>query len=320
MNTFPIGKGLVSVKSITDEDLERFKAESPADFVRMHAAGIEGEYALIDRLQSNSFFYDQELFFNLIYLVFTVNSHMYIIASGDPKQNDAEVDEMNRLETSILSRDFTGFDMAGWVYDLFRPDEPYSARGPHPSGIGINRYRKTTDLTDEELRYLKSQVYWHIFNYLSPMLFFIDRIPLGDSGFDGNFAFRHLLTSFGTDVSLRVYLKKDTFNLTAAFHNYLNYEHWFPSFEAELVDFPVSLGRFSFFLSPRFLIGMQPADQGFRTGTPEFMGMAGCRFDFNISKHFQPYFDVTAKTDGWIAGNEFLEKNVSIQLGVSARF
>lgn len=320
MNTFPFGRELISVNSITDEDLIRFKAESPADFVRMHAAGMEGDLVLLDHLRHNSFFYKQQLEFYFLDLMVTLNSHMYVIASGDPRQVNSSVDEMNKKETTVLSRDFTGFDMAGWVYDLFRPDEPYDARGVHPSGIGINRYRKTTDLTDEELSFLHAQRYWFIFNYVSPMLFNVNRIALDDTGLYGNFAFRHFLTSFGTDTLLKVFLKKDIYNMAFVLHNYRNHEHWFPAIEAELVDFPLSLGSLNLYLSPRVLIGMQPENQGFKTGTPEFTGLAGCRVDFNISRHFLPYFDLTVKTDGWIAGNEFLEKNVSIKLGLSARF
>jgi len=87
-----------------------------------------------------------------------------------------------------------------------------------------------------------------------------------------------------------------------------------------LFDFPLSLGALNLYLSPRVLIGMQPENQRFKTGTPDFFGLAECRVDFNISKHFFPYFDLTVKTDGWVDGNEFLEKNVSIQIGLSARF
>jgi len=320
MNTFPFGRELISVNSITDEDLIRFKAESSADFVRMHAAGMEGDLVLLDHLRHNSFFYDQQLSFYYLDLMVTLNSHMYVIASGDPRQVDSSVDDMNKKETTVLSRDFTGFDMAGWVYDLFRPNEPYSARGVHPSGIGINRYRKTTDLTDEELSYFHAQRYWFIFNYISPMLFNVNRIAIGDTDFYGNFAFRHFLTSFGTDTLLKVFLKKDIYNVAFVFHNYRNYEHWFPAIEVELVDFPLSLGSLNLYLSPRALIGIQPENQRFKTGTPEFFGLAGCRVDFNISRHFLPYFDLTAKTDGWAAGNEFLEENVSVKVGLSARF
>jgi hypothetical protein len=319
MNTFPFGQAAVYVKSVKDEDLERFKTESPADFVRLSAAGIEGEYFLIDRLQRNTFFYNQGLRFYTLYWSITINSHAYIFVSGDSNEN-GNSDAQDIQETDMLSRDFTGMDMASWVYDLFRPDEPYSARGTHITGNGINRYRNTTDLTDEELNYLHAQRYWHILNYISPMLLNVNRIALGDTGTYGNFAFRHLLTSFGTDIALNVYLMKNKFNMIFILHNYSNYKNYFPSIEAALVDFPLSLGSLNLYLSPRILIGIQPENQKFKTGTPEFVGLAGCRVDLNISKNFLPYFDITAKTDGWVTGNEYLEENISIKVGISARF
>jgi hypothetical protein len=46
----------------------------------------------------------------------------------------------------------------------------------------------------------------------------------------------------------------------------------------------------------------------------------GARVDFAVSSHFLPYLEFTLKTDGWVAGNGFLEKNAGIKLGVSARF
>jgi hypothetical protein len=65
---------------------------------------------------------------------------------------------------------------------------------------------------------------------------------------------------------------------------------------------------------------MQPANQEFMTGDPEFLGLLGCRVDFAVSKHFFPYFDLSVKTGGWVAGNEYLEPNVSFKTGVSMRF
>jgi hypothetical protein len=100
----------------------------------------------------------------------------------------------------------------------------------------------------------------------------------------------------------------------------MNYEHYFPAIEAELVDFPLHIGKLGMYLSPRILIGMQPKNQEFMTATPEFFGFAGIRADFAVSKHFLPYLELNVKTDGWVAGNEFLEGNVSVKLGISARF
>jgi hypothetical protein len=320
MNLFPIGASIVSVSNIKDEDLIRLKEKSPADMVRLQAAGIEGQYLLINNLQRNNFFYEQRLLNYYQYWMVSVNSHFYIYMSASPSDVDEETAEMNKLETTIASRDFTGFDFTGWVYDLFRPDEPYEARGIHPSGTGINRYRTTKDLTDEELNYLRKQSYLHFVNYLSPMLYGLPGIPLGDSGLTGNFAMRHLLTSFGAAVSAQIFLKYQPFNIAFAYHSYLNNEHYFPAIEAELIDYPLNFSKFGMFLSPRIIVGLQPENQKFKTGSPEFLGLFGLRADFFISKHFLPYIDFTAKTDGWVAGNEYLDSNVSVKIGISARF
>ena len=319
MNTFPLGNEYVTVNSVTDEDLIRFKAESPADFVRAHEAGVESHYLIVDRLQRNAFFYNQELRFYVFNLFVTWNAHQYIFSATHSKYNGSDVDIRNMKETSISSRDYTGDDIAAWAYDLFRPNEPYDARGLHPTGEGIDRYRKASDLSKDEADYIRLQRYWHSLNYISPMLWGIDRIVIGDTGFYGNFAFRHLLTSFGTTASFNLFLKKDIFNMVFIFHNHMNYDNWFPAVEAELLGFPVSVGPLNLYISPRIIIGMQPKNQNFKTDSSEFLGLAGCRVDFNISRYFLPYIEVAAKTNGWVAGNEFLGKNISCRLGVSAR-
>jgi hypothetical protein len=320
MNHFPIGANLIYVSNVKDEDLIRLKKESPADMVRLHSAGIESDYALINNLQRNNFFYDQNLLHEILYVMLTVNSHYYIFASSSPNWVDKEIPKRNEIEKTVSERDFTGYDMTAWAYDLFRPDEPYEARGPHPSGVGINRYRTTQDLTNDELKYLKNRFYWHSINYLSPMLFGLRSVSLGNSELTGNFAMRHLLTSFGTDVSAQVFLKYKPFNMAFAYHSYLNYDHYFPAIEAELVDYPLYFGEFGIFLSPRIIMGLQPENQKFKTGNPEFLGLFGLRADFTVNKYFLPFIALTAKTDGWVAGNEYLDSNISVEIGVSARF
>jgi hypothetical protein len=320
MNRFPIGAELVSVDHVRDEDLIRFKRESPADFIRMHEAGIESQYLLTSRLQRNNFFYDQKYFNEAVYWMTIFNAHMYIVSSASPEDVDASTAQMNKVENDIASRDFTGFDMTAWVYDLFRPNEPYQARGPHPSGTGINRYRTTADLTADELRYLKVQGWWQVFNYLSPMMFGFRSLPFGDRDIKWNFSFRHILTSFGTDLSLELLASIEKFNFVAAYHNYQNYEHIFPAIEVELIDYPLEIGNLNAYISPRIMAGMQPKKQNFFTAKAELFGLIGSRVDFQLTPNWLPYLEVVAKTNGWVAGNEFLQANVSARLGVSARF
>jgi hypothetical protein len=320
MNLVPIGAELVSVNNISDEDLIRFKAESPADFIRMQEAGIEAQYLLASRLQRNSFFYNQNYFNEWLYWTTIANSHLYVITSASSRDVNPHVKQMNKVETDIASRDFTGFDMTAWVYDLFRPDEPYEARGDHPSGMGINRYRTTDDLTEDELNYLTKQGKWQAFNYISPMMFGFKSLPFGNTDIKWNFAFRHFLASFGTDLTLEIFVNIEKYNFAAAYHNYLNYEHVFPAIEVEMIDYPIKMKNINMYVSPKIMIGAQPKRQEFFTSEAEFFGLIGSRIDFQITKNWLPYIEVTAKTNGWIAGDAFLQKNVSAKLGVSARF
>ena len=319
MNTFPIGKSIISVNRLKDDDLERFKSVSPADFVRMSAAGIEGEYLLIDQLQRNNFFHKQELLNEMLYDLVTVNSIAYVIMSSSPKNADKMIDEMNAKEATVSSRDFTGFDMTSWTYDLFHPDEPYAARGIHPTGLGIDRYRKTTHLENHELKYLKQQGYWHCFNILSPMLLGFRSISL-KNGYSGNVAFRHFLTSFGTDLSLNIFLKKSNYNFVFVYHNYQNYRQVYPAIEVEMIDYPLFYKKLNVFLSSRIVTGVQPKNQEFKTHKANFLGLIGCKADFRIYKNYFSYLEVVAKTKGWIAGNVYLNDNISIKMGFSARF
>jgi hypothetical protein len=308
-----------SVTRITDEDLERFKAKSPTDFIRMHEAGFEAENLLIDNLQKNNFFYNKkrqffaELDFMPIYWIMSVQQHVYITAKGS-------LEEWSKRETAITERDINGSDPVSWVYDLFRPDEPYSARGSHPSGIGINRYRQYSDLSDQEQRYLKKVGYWHFANYISPMMFGFRSLPLGNTGIKWNYSFRHFLTPFGTDLSFKMLLNRNEYNFVATYHNYRNYGHTFPAIEGEMIDRPIQIGNFNMLLSPKIMIGTQPKEQNFFTSKAKFFGSIGTRADFQINRHLFPYLEITAKTDGWIAGNEFLENNAKLTVGLSARF
>ncbi len=317
MNTWPIWQNLVYVNSVTDEDLIRFKKESPYDFIRLPAAGIEGGYQMIDKLQRENFFYDQYLSHEVFYNILTINSVLYVESSASPGMDEI-VDKINNSEKEILDRDFTGFDFSAWVYDLFKPTQPYEDRGVHPSGNGIDRYIKTTDLTSEELSYLKKQGKLQWLNMISPMMFGLNSIKINND-LKFNFAIRNYLTSFGNEISLNVFLKIKEINGIFRYHHAKNYHSDFPAIEAELFEQPFTFMENDFLLSPRIIIGVQPKNQSFFTEKLEFLGYAGCRIDW-IQKQINPWVEMSVKTDGWIAGNEFLSSNISLRMGLSARF
>jgi hypothetical protein len=87
-----------------------------------------------------------------------------------------------------------------------------------------------------------------------------------------------------------------------------------------MIDYPIHIKNSVMYVSPRIIAGIQPKDQNFFTAEAKFLGAIGSRVDFQMRKHWFPYFEVMAKTDGWIAGNEYVEKNISARLGLSMRF
>jgi hypothetical protein len=316
MNNFPLGAELVNVSHVTDDDLIRFKLESPSDFIRSHVAGIEGEYLLIDKLQRNNFFYNQNLPHELIYLFSTLNSIAYVQTSSRPEVADKMTDTSNLKENTISIRDYTGLDFLAWTYDLFRPNEPYSERGIHPSGIGLNRYIKTTDITYEELSYLKKQGKLQWLNTISPMLFGFKSIRLTQNGLYGNFSVHHYLTSFGNDISLNIFLRNNSNNFAFAYHSYQNYRKSFPAVEAQLIDIEKSFFSHFISISPRLLVGLQPSNQEFKTGNSTFLGLVECKVELKSKSFIHPFIEFSAKSNGWVVGNEYLNRNISCRLGV----
>ena len=315
------------VTGFTDDELGDFKTTAPHDFIRMHSAGREALTLFGDRMMRKYFFHDTD---DLIwvtallssFLSYGMTSSMIIYNAGLPFFDiDAEIEAMQRRDRRQRRRYFAGFEEINWVYELFRPDEPYSARGLHPSGDGsVARYITISQLTEEERRFLTRQGWLGILNFASPMLFGRRSFSLGETGWEWNFALRHYLTSFGANVSASVFLRNRPLSMAVTLHNYMNHSNYFPAIEAELIDFPVNLGGQHFYLSPRILLGTQPRGQEFRTSRHEFLGLFGLRVDHRATGNLFPYIDFTAKTNGWVAGNEYLNANVSIRMGLSLRF
>jgi len=322
---------LSGVIGVTDSALIRFKDEAPYNFIRMNSAKIEAYNLFSNALISKYFYYNLNDLSWITALVSTVivNGNFSPVILYDIKNmtgvvfNDVEqdIEDMYKKDKTQETRPLIGLAVLNWGYELFHPNEPYAARGLHPSGdSSVARYIRFNQFSDDEMKYLIKHSYLNLLNFVSPLLYGFRGFPLGNSGLEGNFALRHYLTSFGTDITASVFLKKKPFNMAFTYHSYQNYENYFPAIEAELVDYPLAIGKLEMFLSPRILVGMQPKDQVFKTSDPEFLGLFGLRVDFKAHKNIFPYLDFTAKTKGWVAGNGYLNANVSVATGVSLRF
>ena len=318
---FDVGSEWIAVSHVADDDLARLKREHPAEWVRVNAAGMEGELLLVRDLERRQFFGQSRSWHLPLYWITKLGTWGYV-ASGNWAETDAEVDEANIEDgPNVERRDFTGHDFLGWVYDLHRPDEPYEARGLHPSGTGIDRYRKRSHLTDAEQSYLRQQGRLQLLNFVDPFLLGLDRgieLRAGARPLRLTFGLSHHLTSFGHVVNANVLARREGENVAFTIHSYSNKAGHFWGAEAELLDRAVNIGGRAWQLSPRLAVWMQPRGQRFDTVDSQVGGLAGLRLRTRLKDRFGAFVDVETKSTGWVAGSPYLDPNTSVRLGLAA--
>ena len=311
---FPIFSNVIMVYDVTDEDLIKFKGSNASDFVRLHEAGIEGEYSMVKNLQKLNFFENQPFAYNSLELLWTVNSIYYVWMCHTDAAEEETIKANIEDGTDISKRDFTGLDFTAWVYDLYRPTERYQTRGIHPSGVGIDRYRKPSDLLPDELAYLKKQGYLQLINLASPMLLGIKQIHFKKQDFYMNFAFRHILTSFGNDIVLNLFFKKNKLNIGCDLHLYNSAYLHLPGIDLTLYNQKFKFGNYQIINNFRVGAWLQPDGGLFYDVNTIKGGMIETETRLQ-NRNFYLFFDLSAKSRGWVMGNVFQNKNFSVRTG-----
>lgn len=303
------------VDEVKDEDLIRFKATAPQEMVRSFAAGTESEYLLLRNLQKDNFFKKTNYPNVLLNILLTKHAVDYVNQFKD-KGFDEGIDRNNQNDPIELERDFVGWDFTPWVYDLFRPNEPYTARGAHPSGTGIDRAIKASDLTREEYRYLEKMGRLQYLNFLSPFMVGVQRIRFNQST-SFNFAVRHYLTSFGSDITTDLFVDRRDKKWMLSFHGYQNKDHFFPGLELEYPVADVKIGSAIIPLYSRGMIWLQPEKQSFYSDKGKAGGLVQLRAHLPLGRTWSMYAEGEAKSNGWVAGNPYLKSNVSVRMGLA---
>jgi hypothetical protein len=315
---FRIAADSISVSHVDDADLIRLKRDHPAEQVRLSAAGIEGEYQLVQGLEKREFFDRARSFNQPLYWLEKLGAITYVM-SGTSADTNTETDDMNRRETTIPVRDFTGHDFTAWVYDLHRPAEAYAARGLHPSGVGIDRYITPSDLTTEEISCLRHQGRLQLLNLVDPFLAGLHDITVTFHGapLRLNANLGHVLTPFGRTIDTNVFLARGSVKMLLTAHAYANGERSFPGIEAALVDYPVRVHGHTVNVSPRIALWQQPEGQLFRATDGATGGLFAVKVQRPGKGRLGAFAEVEAKTAGWVAGSVALDRDVSVRVGLS---
>lgn len=312
--TFPFFQDIIAVTNVSDTDLMRLKQDRKADMVRMSSAGIESQVAQNLFLEKHHFFDDSATFDQPLLLMNAMTNVIYLGTCSSSAANTVTRQQQIGEGRDIGARDFTGLDCNAWVYDLHRPDEPYTARGVHPSGLGINRYIDNSKLTDRERRYLRK-------NFALSFLSFADPFLVGKDSFGGlnalgqewrwNANLGHTLTSFGYTVDTRLFLRSGDEKYLLTLHNGFA-QKYYPGLTLEMVDRPVGDG---FFVTSALTLWPQPTDQRLDATTRQWLLDFMTQFSFQWTPLTFTYFGIQAKTPGWMMGDAYVDGNVSVWTG-----
>lgn len=316
---------LVSVSRVRDEDLIRLKDEHPADMVRLAEAGGEVQIELALRMRKSNFFCGRSSVYDLADMWLNLGSlAWYIMLCADDEANKIIEEETLKEDTDIMKRDIIGGDYLSWVYDLFRPDEPYLSglRGrPHPSGVGVDRYIMPSELTSEELDYLRLQSRLMFLNFVSPQMFGVDWFsatsPFTHEKFWWNFAVTHHLTSFGTATGIHLFWRQGNANVVLSLQGYGSKYKFWPGLSIELIRYPFSFGEKLFSFSTSASLWLQPDNQRFSSKNAQTGGAMMLCVICPVTDWFELFAECDVKSEGWIPGNVYLEPALQARTGFS---
>jgi hypothetical protein len=314
--------GTISVDHVSDDALATLKAEHPADTVRLMSAGIESQILVVRQIGDNTFWTDEQgrrlgpLYLGDTWMLApllaeTASTVQYFGICMD-QGSDTLTDEENQLRLEEPARDFTGLDCTAWVYDMRRPDEPYDARGAHPYGEGVDRYRSWEDLTGDEQEWLASQFWLNLINLLNPHLYGIDGVALGE---DGRWIAQagYLPAPWGYRVDLRGAVRVPGLHLGVELQGGVAENGLFPGLDVEIRD--IAIGS-RVHVDAGLGGWLQPKDLRWDATTRSPGGRAWVTGRVAVVPALAVVVGVEGKTEGFVAGNVHLDPAVTANLGL----
>lgn len=313
-----LGDSVIPVDEVRDSDLIRLKRDHPADFVRLSTAGMEAESQFALNLEKAQFFdraLPRQRFLILLSHLGPISYRTFCDSRGG---DDATREDLLTEGPEMEKRDFTGYDCVSDVYDLFRPEEPYEARGPHPSGTGIARYRSRDDLTATEKEYLRRMAIYSWANLIDPFWFPFTHWEWGDKHWAATL--RHHLTPFGHSFEQNIFVKDaDAPSGGQLFiaRQYSNQKFTLPGIEWQCFRCQSWSGGRS--LDVRSALWLQPKSLLYRSSRAQPGGYLALQLQQDLYEHTRAFAEVMTKTRGWMADEIDLAPATHLRVGVTFR-
>lgn len=298
-------KNLVAkVTGVTDETLMNLRDNDLPNYIRLHTAGLESDYAYLKK-EDNLFNFDEETYGVLYgdYLTRKIGSqYYYLTLLFQSKMTIKELDEPE------LKRDIVGHDLYGMIRHLHRPS------------MDFYRYTEFNDLTFEEQNFAKKIGILSILNFLNPNLWRGKKYNFSNNTIGtGSICFS--LAPFGYFIEQNAYLTiKDKYKINPYFRQYFNKSYTFLAGGINLHNYAFNDDKF--LLNSSFDFWQQPKNLEFRNKEAVFgFGLKselGMRFSSWNDNSKSAYFNIGAsyKSNGFIPEAPSLKEDFRIFMGL----
>lgn len=213
-------KGAAYVKGVEDITLQNLRDENLPSYLRLHSAGLESDYALINRINSEIFFNQSEFQTYKTEYIVRLGSYINYFLLSPFKVFEPNITE----EANELDRDIVGHDIYGFVRHINRPTDSFY------------RYTKYDDLLANERKFVNRAALKSLLNLLNTIYFYDNTPNLNSTIY--NFGLGYFLTPFGDAIALNNWITtKKQLNIQNSIYYYKNLERAFWGLDLNIVDY-----------------------------------------------------------------------------------
>jgi hypothetical protein len=292
------------IEGVTDSTLKNLRDKDFPNYMRLYGAGLESDYMLTKR-EEVLFAFEDETYKNLVieYILRKFSIMQYYLA-GVIKYNIDGAEESNELK-----RDIVGNDVYGQIRHMHRPNMPFY------------RYTRYSDLTPQEIGYLKKMELRSLFNLLNLNLVGIPNFIVSDN-LKANIGMGHIMCPFGDFIDENIWFKyKDKLKIEAYIREFQNNSRWFLGGGLGINDYLVTR---KFMTSVNVHLWNQPANLNFNENTSQFGGaveITGRYFFFTNQKTklkaLSADLGLIWKTNGYLPEEIVLRRHIGFRFGTS---
>ena len=298
-------KNLVAkVTGVTDETLINLRNTDFPNYIRLHTAGLESDYAYLKK-EDLLFNFNEEDYGTIYgdYFARKFGSQFYYLTLLFKTKVD-----IKELDDSELDRDIVGHDIYGMIRHLHRPD------------MEFYRYTNYNQLTPEEQKFAKKIGYLSLFNLLNPNIWRGKKIQLSEHTL-ATPSFSFSLAPFGYFLEENMYLLiNNKLKLSPYARQYFNKDNMFLSFGIGLHNYTFKNEKF--ILNSNLDLWNQPKELNFETSNKEFgfsiknsLGVQFSKWNENKNRAYCN-IGISYKTAGFVPEAPSLYEDFRFHLGL----